>query len=185
MPVSNYVSRPSLTGWHLLTFQNGDTAVARWNGSNFVWGSLTAPASPITGITYLGKTISDVTSGNSIGLGAALAGLPSQLSTAITTAFDAGNLGTKGQPALWNSAGQPLGNTSVINSEAVPVNVIPSPIPPTAGNSNLGVSNPFALFTSSSFWKGIGLVLAGAVILIFAAIEFGHMANVSVPVPKV
>lgn len=64
------------------------------------------------------------------------------------------------------------------SSSAVPTNILPSPIPPSVGNQGGGVLGSLgsifsglAVFGDLGFWKGIGLVLAGAGLLIFAALE--------------
>lgn len=41
------------------------------------------------------------------------------------------------------------------------------------------------LFTSMAFWKGLGLVLAGAGILIFAAVEISKLTGTNVPIAKI
>jgi hypothetical protein len=179
--LTNTAGQPTKTGWHLVTFLNGDYGAAQWNGSKWNWGSLTPPNSPITGFTWIGNTIQDVnsrttSSGTSL-FAHALAGLYNNgFTTAVrnlTAALDHGNFGLQGQPVLWNKGGQAVGNTNISGSEATPTNIIPSPIPATAGNSSLtGLLSAFGVFTTLGFWKGIGLVLAGAAILVFAALEF-------------
>lgn len=163
-------STPTKTGWHLVGFQNGDTAIVRWNGHNWVWGSLTAPDSPVSGFTYLGSTVEDVLSSGRFSQ--ALDGLPTKISTELISAADHGLFGLKGQPVLFDSNANPVGNSGTTGSEANPVNVIPSPIDPNVGNSNLSLGSIFGFLGSVQFWKGIGLVLAGAGVLIFAALEF-------------
>lgn len=64
---------------------------------------------------------------------------------------------------------------TTIQSEANPVNVIPSPIDPNVGNDNLsaslsGISNFFSMLSNISLWKGVGLVVAGVLILILAGV---------------
>lgn len=164
-------TQPTATkqGWHLVTFQNGATAVVRWNGRNWVWGSLPAPPSPVIGVTYLGSNIQDVVA-HGTRFSNAIAGLPSKVSTELISALDHGALGLKGQPVLFDSKGDPVGPQSKwTGSEAVPVNVIPSPIDPNVGNQgHLSVPNPldFLSFLGDiSFWIRLMEAIVGAVLI--------------------
>lgn len=47
-----------------------------------------------------------------------------------------------------------------------------------AGVAAVTAADKFAVFTSLTFWKGLGLILAGAAVLVFAALEFRRMAGV-------
>lgn len=172
--LTTYEPQASKVGWHLISYANGDAAVVRWTGSNWAWGSLAAPLSAVDSVTYLGASIADFTQ-TTAGIGrwtSALANLPGQLDAALTAEIDSGVLGLQGQPVLLDSSGRPAGGSDgAIGSEADPVNIIPSPIPATAGNSHLSVPSLTSLFGNLSLWKGVGLVLAGAGLLIFAAMQ--------------
>lgn len=172
--LTTYEPTASKVGWHLITYANGDTAVVRWTGSDWAWGSLAAPLSAVDSVTYLGASIADFTQ-NTAGIRRwvnAIGQLPADVQTAMMKEIDVGVLGLQGQPVLVDATGAPTGGSSgSVGSEATPVNIIPSPIPPTAGNSHLSVPSLTSLFGNLSLWKGIGLVLAGAGLLIFAALQ--------------
>lgn len=72
-----------------------------------------------------------------------------------------------------------LQNDPVINTTQTAVNA--------AGTVASGVGTIGSFLgdlTNINLWKGIGLILAGGLILIFAAYEFAHMAGVNaVPIP--
>jgi hypothetical protein len=156
-------------GWHLLTFENGDVAVARFDpqSGEFVWGGLTAPGSPIVSVSWLGSTVTDIASHISTWWDSAIANVPggagSQTAIALVSSLDNGTL-SQGQPVIYNTSGTTVtGTTNQAGSEATATTIIPSP----------SISTPGILTAlgSLSFWKGIGLVLAGVLILVFAGLE--------------
>lgn len=167
--------RPTKTGWHVLTFANGSYGVVRWTGRAWDWGSLSQPNSNITSIAWVGNSVQGLNSGpqlSSVLTKLYNSGFAGALRNIIAS-LDHGSLG-QGQPVLWTRGGNPVGSTSIAGNEADPTNIIPSPIPPQTGNSSL--TGFLSMLTSLSFWKGIGLVLAGAGIVIFAALEFRKIA---------
>lgn len=103
-------------------------------------------------------------------------GMPASWLAALITQLDAGAIlrnpsyiefsGKGSRPTVHSD------KSTKVGSEAVPTNVLPSPIPPDVGNSHLGgLGSIFGFLGSLQFWKGIGLVLGGVLILIFAALE--------------
>jgi hypothetical protein len=165
---SGTLPKPRLAGWHLVTFENGTVALVRWANGKWAWGSTKHPAtSTIVSYSYLGgRTINDVL--NHAGdWEHALSSLPPKQQLKLIELIDHGVTGLKGQPAVVSTTGST--GQSVGGSEAVSANVIPSP----------SISNPlgsiFGIFTTLAFWKGIGLVLAGAAVIVFAALEFRKM----------
>ena len=161
---------PTKPGWHLVSFRNGDYAVVRWDQGRWSWGGLKPPSSPITGITWLGSTVQGI-----LDLFPHLsAGFPGIVDNTIAASLDHGNL-MRGQPLLIFGKLPGSKQQPGQGSEAVPVNVIPSPIDPSAGTgghiSVPSLSSIFGFLGQLSFWKGIGLVIAGGGILVFAALE--------------
>jgi hypothetical protein len=154
----------SKAGWHLLTFENGDVAAVRYNPVNgqFVWGSLTQPTSPIVSVSWLGANVSDIATHISTWWDAAMKTVPggSQTAIALIASLDNGSL-MQGQPVLYSTSGDTVtGTTNVPGSEAT-----------SAGINIPGVSSIFGVFASMGFWKGLGLILAGVLIIVFAALE--------------
>jgi len=113
-------SSPQKVGWHVVSFQNGDVAVVRWNGSQFVWGSLHPPASPITGIDWLGSTLDFGSTTFWQNWTKAISGLPGVVSATLMAEVDHGILGLQKQPIIVNNQGHVTGGTSPkTGSEAV------------------------------------------------------------------
>lgn len=176
---------PAQKGWHLVHFLNGDVGLLQWTGNGWDFGGLPVPSSPAVRSTFLGSNLHDVTH-NPSRWNAAITTVSSTLQKTLISAIDHGVFGLQGKPVLFDKNANPIGAQSgQTGSEATPINQIPSPIDPSAGNSHLNIPSLSNLFGSIGLWKGIGLILAGAAILVFAAIEFKNMAGVSVPVPKV
>lgn len=141
---------PNKVGWHLVTFQNGDVAVVRWNGHDFVWGSLHAPASPITGLVWLGSSVSSFDWAN---WASAVGSLPGVVSATLIGLVDHGIL-NNGQPVLVNNQGKLAGGTSgQTHSEAVPQNL---------GFGNVNIPNPL---------NALGGVLSGWADLLVRVLE--------------
>lgn len=85
----------------------------------------------------------------------------------------------------WDIQGAVNSGASAVNSAAGTVNTVSNAVN-TASSVASGAGNVFSDLTNPSLWKGIGLILAGGLILIFAAYEFAHLAGVSsapVPIP--
>jgi hypothetical protein len=80
---------------------------------------------------------------------------PSEIATGIT------------RPTVQSGSGDPAHT----GSEAVGTSLVPGTSGIVNSLSGLSIPSPFAVFGNMSFWKGIGLVLAGALILVFAALE--------------
>lgn len=161
---------PTRNGWQLVQFANGYTGLARWNGSGYEWGSLTPPSSQIVNTTYIGSTISNVLNGTR--LTSALGSLANKVQQAIVTAADAGNFGLKGQPALFDAGGQPVGNSGTVSSEAVGTSLIPGTSGIVNALSNISLTS---LFGSLSFWKGLGLIVGAFALAVFGLIELKHV----------
>jgi hypothetical protein len=125
---------PQKIGWHVVSFANGDTAVVRWNGSQFVWGSLHPPASPITGIDWLGTTLDLNSTTFWQNWTKAISGLPGVVSATLMSEIDHGILGLQKQPIIINNQGKVTGGTSgKTGSEAVPQNIL---------GTNVNIPNP-------------------------------------------
>lgn len=100
-------------------------------------------------------------------------GMPASYDPALIAQLDAGSVlhgsGTNYVEIGVDKQGQPSphANTgTTIGSEAVDAGInVPTPKLP----------NIFGVFATLGFWKGIGLVLAGAAIIVFAALEFRKM----------
>jgi hypothetical protein len=142
-------SSPQKVGWHLVSFANGDTAIVRWNGSQFVWGSLHPPASQITGIDWLGSTLDFNSPTFWQFFTKAISGLPGLVSATLISEADHGILGLKKQPIIVDNKGKLVGGTSpTTGSEAVPQNV---------GFGNVNIPNP--LDALSGVFSGWGSFL--------------------------
>jgi len=180
-----FINAPK-AGWHLLTFLDGEVAAVRYNPVNgkFVWGSLTQPTSPIVSVSWLGSNVNDIATHISTWWDAAMKTVPggpgSQTVVALIASLDNGSL-SQGQPVLYTTSGAAVtGTTNVPGSEATVTSVVPG-IP----NSNpltsavSGAASAFsslAVFGSLQFWKGIGLVLAGVLVLVFGGLELRRFA---------
>lgn len=134
-------------GWYGLNFANGLAALVYWDGKSWQWGSLKRPPSnlPYT-VTFLGSDRQKL-----FGYGPAIKRFTTWLgqvagakqNATLISEIDHGVFGLKGQPVAILPNGKLTWKTSPwTGSEANPVNVIPSPIPPSAGNSHL--SNPLS-----------------------------------------
>jgi hypothetical protein len=179
--------QPQKDGWHFLTFQDGSLAIVNFENGVFKWGNVKEPSSQIVGSTYLGSTIDDITS--SVGTAnsqwsKALQGLPSKTVALLIGQLDTGQL-EQGHPVVVDPSGTDLGGGTAqqaggaIHSGAQETTGIPGANAAGSAVSKAvgSLTSPFGLFTSSGFWKGIGLVLAGGLILIFAALEFYRMSG--------
>jgi hypothetical protein len=168
-----FVNNP-VAGWHLLTFADGTNAVARWNAATnqWVWGSLTAPNSAITGVYWLGSDVTDIASHVSTWWDAALTHVSPDVGIALIASLDNGSL-SQGQPVIYNtsSSGQITNTTNTPGSEATSSPIIPEP-----SISTPSIFSSLAVFGSLGFWKGIGLVLAGVLILVFGGLELRRLA---------
>lgn len=161
MQTSGTPLAPTKSGWHLIGFANGDVAVVRWDNGAFQWGSITPPASPITGITYLGTQAS--------GLYAALQPLIRSMSSVaqatVVASLDHGNL-MRGQPLLVDASKPASQQSPGTGSEANPTNILPSPIPATAGTGgHIGIPSLSGIFGDVHTWIRIGEALLGALLL--------------------
>lgn len=164
--------------WYAYNTNDGSYGIAR---------STAVPGNAVNGI-FIGeaKNLIDLATHDAGKISDALRnmGTPAKLQSALIAQLDTGailhnpSFIQAGKPAKGDTSGQPSVTSdkpTAIGSSAVPVNVVPSPIDPSVGNSNLlsslsGISSFFSLIGSLQFWKGIGLVLAGALILIFAGV---------------
>jgi hypothetical protein len=184
---------PTKPGWHLVTFKNGAVAVLRWSGQAWVWGSLTAPNSPITGFTYLGSTISAI-GNNPKWWDAALAKVPAQIAIDLTSQLDHGIL-MQGEPVLFTvnkptASGKPTpdagagpgitaqGNSGQTGSEAIPAPIIPTPSVPAISDVGNVLAAIWSAITNPSMWLRVGEALGG-VVLIFMALK--SLTGVSTP----
>lgn len=175
--VTSAVTPPTLHGWHLVQFFNGDVALVRWTGTHWAWGSLKHPSpSTIMSYTYLGPNIHDV--GNNVTrFDNALKGLPARQAGELMALMDVGVTGQKGQPALVKPSGRTSKGALATGGDAVPMGLgTDTSTSQQVNKLTGGLLSGFSFLTSLSFWKGIGLVLAGAAILVFAALEFKGMS---------
>lgn len=161
-----------VAGWHLVTFANGAIAALRWNSATneWVWGSQTAPDSDITGVYWLGATI-DAIGSDTATLWQALNHVSPAAALAVVASLDNGTL-SLGQPVLWQTdkTGAVTGTSNVPGNEANPTNIVPSPTISTPS-----IFSSLAVFGTLAFWKGIGLVLAGVLVLVFAGLELRRL----------
>jgi hypothetical protein len=179
---------PGQSGWRLLHLVDGSvmaafygtpaTASGTGGAAGWQFGTIGEPAQDVVSYTWLGSTIKDIgRSPNTFSK--AISGLNKNVQAALIGALDSGGL-KNGQPVMYGPNGQTkkgtqAGNTPPKTGDVVAVSPsLPDPAP--TGISLPSVSSLFGVFASMGFWKGIGLVLAGAAILIFAAIEFKNMA---------
>ena len=152
---------------------NGWWAVQSSNGAIGVQKGAKPPTNSIKAV-YVGAadTLSSLVEHFSTGLAGAIGDIGGSASQQSTLVGELDNGASIGGAKSWlfvgpnNSASSDAPVTS--NSEAVAANVIPSPSLPSV--SILGVLGNISL------WKGLGLVIAGFAILIFAGIEFKNMA---------
>ena len=166
----------SKAGWHLLTFENGDVAAVRYNPVNgqFVWGSLTQPTSPIVSVSWLGANVSDIATHISTWWDAAMKTVPggqgSQTAIALIASLDNGSL-MQGHPVLYSTAPGAPTSTNTSGDTVTGTTNVPGSEATSAGINIPGVSSIFGVFASVGFWKGLGLILAGVLIIVFAALE--------------
>lgn len=171
--VTSAVTPPRLHGWHLVQFFNGDVALVRWANGRWHWGSVKhPPANTIMSYKYLGPNIQDI-GNNPTRLDNALRGLPARQAGELMALFDIGKTGQQGQPGLVTPTGKTNKGATNTGGDAQPMGLGPNE---STKQQVTGLLSPFSFITSLSFWKGIGLVLAGAAILVFAALEFKGMA---------
>ncbi len=164
----------SKAGWHLLTFENGDVAAVQYNpvSGQFVWGSLTQPTSPIVSVSWLGANVSDIATHISTWWDAAMKNVPGGQETAIAliASLDNGSL-MQGQPVLYSTAPGAPTSTNPSGGTVTGTTNVPGSEATSAGINIPGVSSIFGVFASMGFWKGLGLILAGVLIVVFAALE--------------
>lgn len=160
-----------------MEFLNGDVALVRWTGKHWAWGSLRHPkADTIVSYFYLGPNIHDV-GNNPTRFDNALKGLPAKQAGELMALMDVGVTGQKGQPALITRTGKGNKGAFATGGDAVPMGLGANTSTSQQVNKLTGgLLSGFSFLTSLSFWKGIGLVLAGAAILVFAALEFKGMS---------
>lgn len=172
---------PSQDGWHLLTFTNGDTAIVQFENGNWKWGNVSAPAADVTSLTFLGTTYDDIAS-NWAGWGKAMKAVTANISNSaqversLIAEVDHGQT-VLGHPVLINGSAIPAGGTSsqtggASGGDATPVDP-GTPAEPTLPS----IGSLFGVFANQDFWKGIGLSIAGALILIFAGLEFYKLST--------
>ena len=165
---------PGQSGWRLLHFVDGSVGVAQYRqGHGWDWGTLGEPAQNVTSYQWLGTTIASI--GKSPGTFTnAISHLSKNVQAALIGALDSGGL-KNGQPVMYSHNGVPASGVPAKSGDVLAVSPsLPDPAP--TGISLPSVGSIFGVFTSLGFWKGIGLVLAGAAIIVFAAIEFKNMA---------
>lgn len=73
-------------------------------------------------------------------------------------------------------------NNAIQNVVTAPVNAVTGAVN-TVGDVGSSIGSVLGDLTNINLWKGLGLILAGGLILIFAAIEFLHMSGNSIPKP--
>lgn len=132
--------KPTKTGWHLVTFKNGDAALVRWTGKHWAWGSVKHPrVSTITGFSYLAPHYTDLSSAKgSAELQNAIRHLPAKQAAELAGLIDIGVTGQKGQPSLVHKTGQTSKASFAPGGDATAINQIPSPISPNASLPSLG-----------------------------------------------
>jgi hypothetical protein len=160
-----------------LHLADGSVAVAQYNrDTGWNWGTIGEPAQDVVSYTFLGKSISAIES-NANRFSSIVSKLGStKLTNALIGALDSGGLNS-GQPVMYSANGTASSGTAPPGSDVTPVNNVANALGNAAGNISLpSVGGIFGVFASLGFWKGIGLVLAGAAILVFAAIEFKNIA---------
>lgn len=161
-------------GVYLLKYSTGEIALVSWNGNTFSWGKLKAPTATITHAQWLAPNWSALSSLKGVAIGHFYQAFNLTIGQyrALIGIFDhSANIdpsqGAYGQAIIVDPGikpGQsPKGFTSGNEADSAGIN-LPS------------VGSIFGVFATAGFWKGIGLVLAGAAILIFAGLEFKKMA---------
>lgn len=136
-----------------------------------------APPSNSVGAEWVGAadTLSELVTKHSTSVAADIrfiGGDAKQVASLITQ-LDAGSIlnGSKSYVYVGSKADKYSVSSDVstkVGSEAVGTSLIPGTSGIVNSLSNISLSS---LFGSMSFWKGIGLVLAGAAVLIFAALQ--------------
>lgn len=161
-------------GWHLVKYVNGDVALVLAKNGEYQWGSTGAPNSQVITSTFLGAG-KEAVAANDATWERALMGLPLHVVNALVAIIsENGKSWSQGDATVLDKAGTAInGSDSTLGGSATPAGVNPPSLP--------GISNPLSFFTSSNFWKGIGLSIAGGLILIFAALEFLKMSGTSLP----
>lgn len=101
------------------------------------------------------------------------------------TDYQSGKINATQFIALKPATGMEGGDSSGVSSAAGQVvDAAGGAINSATGGIFSSIGTVIGDVTNINLWKGIGLVLAGGLILIFAAYEFAHMAGVkAVPVP--
>lgn len=179
-PNSSPVSPTHGSGVYLVVFADGTVGVVRWNGgpdgTGWEWGSLHPPGD-VQAAFWLGPTFQDLSNLS----GAFIKSLENKANLTIgqyrtlVHFFDSSQntqQGTPnyGHPILIPSGIKPGQNAPGFkkSGDATPTNIVPNLSLPS-------LPNIFGVFATLDFWKGLGLVLAGAAIIVFAALEFKKM----------
>jgi hypothetical protein len=159
---------PSKSGWHLLQFIDGTVAVVRYDNGAWQWGSQVAPTSNVLSMNWVGGNVTQLSEDLPKFADSIVQNSSFDTWSTLLSSIDHGFL-SLGQPIVVDAAGKvpSSGNspTSQQGSEAVP-----------SGVNIPGVSSIFSVFASLGFWKGIGLVLAGVLIIVFGALELRKLA---------
>lgn len=150
--------QPTKSGWHLLQFADGSAAVVRFDNGAWQWGSQTAPTSNVTGMSYLGSNVTNL----SLNLPKYANNLGGSIWPTLLSSIDHGFL-SKGQPIVVNSQGQVPSSgdspTSQQGSEATSAGINVS-VP--GANIAAGI---WQWLTTASNWVRILEYVGGAVLI--------------------
>lgn len=160
-------------GTYMVSCTSGAIAIIGFDGTNWMWGSLT-PCT-VTNYRHLGTNIINVSVATVMAAARALLATPKQLLTLQKDFLD--HIAPSGNPAMilpdgtaknvpFSSTAQPT-TAPFLNSAANALSSIGSGLAGAVG----AIVNVIKALFSGALWKGIGLIVAGGLLLVFAALE--------------
>lgn len=169
---------PTHSGYQMVRYVDGSVALVAYDvEKGWEWGNTTPPSSQVIDVQNLGEhPFSDPKA-----WAAALAGLPDQVKLAFTRIASEGGI-QNAQGAIlvkYNTGTKQATITSSNKDATVGQDTQNAGATPGSVTGGLHIGDPLSFFTSSEFWKGLGLIIAGGLILIFAALEFLKMSGAS------